>query len=157
MSIKLSKKYGIIFNIRVLTTGVIFMKICPKCNIEYSDEFSFCRRCGTSLIQEVQENVCPNCGKRLEDTFEFCPYCGASLTPNDIEPKNIETVKENIYIPEEPSNSIPIKETINKQEVSSDDLSNIDGNDWAKTGCAILVLILGVGFILSILASFMHK
>ena len=34
------------------------MKICPKCNLTYNDEYSFCKRCGVAL-EDNQKNMQP--------------------------------------------------------------------------------------------------
>jgi hypothetical protein len=63
------------------------MKHCKNCNLDYGDEFSFCRRCGNEL--EYIENIiiCPNCRKKLEKTFEFCPFCGSRITGEKLSTK----------------------------------------------------------------------
>ena len=59
------------------------MKICPKCQLEYDDEFAFCSKCGVPLIVKPQEYFCPTCGKSLGEKFDsFCPYCGQSFENN---------------------------------------------------------------------------
>ena len=39
------------------------MKICPKCQAEFSDDISACSCCGTPLQLKPQESICPGCGE----------------------------------------------------------------------------------------------
>lgn len=55
------------------------MKICPNCQVEYDDKFSFCNQCGSKLQDKVELFFCPFCGNRMETEGAFCPYCGKSL------------------------------------------------------------------------------
>lgn len=55
------------------------MKICPSCQVEYDDKFSFCNQCGSKLHEKVELVFCPYCGNRTETEGAFCPYCGKSL------------------------------------------------------------------------------
>ena len=56
------------------------MKVCPKCNLEYEDEFDFCSKCGYRL--KDKEKCCQFCGKVIKTDGEFCPYCGKFLQSN---------------------------------------------------------------------------
>ena len=53
------------------------MKICNKCKIEYTEDISFCPKCGKELSIKKESFSCPSCGKELgKEAPEFCPYCG---------------------------------------------------------------------------------
>ena len=41
------------------------MKICPKCQAEFSDDISVCSCCGTPLQLKPQESICPGCGEAI--------------------------------------------------------------------------------------------
>lgn len=41
------------------------MKICPKCQAEFSDDISFCSFCGTPLQLKPQESICPGSGEAI--------------------------------------------------------------------------------------------
>jgi RNA polymerase subunit RPABC4/transcription elongation factor Spt4 len=115
------------------------MKICPKCNLEYGDEFNFCRSCGSKLVQKVEERVCPGCGRRLEAAFEFCPYCGSTLVLN----KNVGTINTDVNFPNQ-SNYQPKQENIN------DSFTESSIGNWLKT-IGILIGLLIVFILIMIL------
>lgn len=55
---------------------------CSACNLEYSDEFKFCRSCGQPLVCSLGEPVteslcCTRCGARLVRGEKGCQLCGA--------------------------------------------------------------------------------
>lgn len=58
---------GIIANIDATT------KICPNCGTSNSIDHNFCKKCGTSLKNNL---VCPNCHNQLDQNTVFCPKCG---------------------------------------------------------------------------------
>ena len=64
------------------------MKRCENCNNTYSDDFTFCPKCGDKLIEKQCTNsktiakrmFCPNCGCEVEVMGgSLCSYCGAYL------------------------------------------------------------------------------
>ena len=67
------------------------MKKCPKCNIEYDDNDSFCPVCGGKLIPV---DACPNCGKPVNVNDVFCRHCGCRIE------KEYRCKKCNAVIPE---------------------------------------------------------
>ena len=67
------------------------MKKCPKCNIEYDDNDSFCPVCGGKLIPV---DACPNCGKPINVNDVFCRHCGCRIE------KEYRCKKCNAVIPE---------------------------------------------------------
>lgn len=67
------------------------MKKCPKCNIEYDDNDSFCPVCGGKL---VPVDACPNCGKPINVNDVFCRHCGCRIE------KEYRCKKCNAVIPE---------------------------------------------------------
>lgn len=60
---------------------------CPKCGNPISEGAVFCRNCGASISNAVenaipiqnQGKVCPNCGKIISESATFCRYCGQSI------------------------------------------------------------------------------
>ncbi len=48
---------------------------CPKCNIENDDSRSFCRECGSKLL-----NICPECNFENKLGDKYCGGCGNDLT-----------------------------------------------------------------------------
>ena len=64
------------------------MKICPKCNKEFTDDNSFCGNCGVPL--EIKPVYCTKCGHIIEAGQTFCGECGAKVS-TDISTK----LKEN--------------------------------------------------------------
>ena len=65
------------------------MKTCPKCYEQYEDDVSFCKKCGTALVDSLK---CPNCGASIEPQDSFCGKCGQKL--KEIEPEIKEEVKK---------------------------------------------------------------
>lgn len=71
------------------------MKICNKCGHQYSDEYSFCGKCGIPLTNLVEVRVCPSCKRNFgNQQVSFCPYCGVGLV-NQIQNSTIVTPKIN--------------------------------------------------------------
>lgn len=58
---------GVIANIDATT------KTCPNCGTSNSIDHNFCKKCGTSLKNNL---VCPNCHNQLDQNTIFCPKCG---------------------------------------------------------------------------------
>ena len=56
------------------------MKICPKCNLEYDDEYMFCHHCGSELQIKNEQRYCSYCGQSIDNDSDFCPFCGKSLS-----------------------------------------------------------------------------
>ncbi len=54
------------------------MKYCSKCNIYFSRDGNFCKRCGSPL-SEKKLSFCPECGEKLQDGALFCRSCGTSI------------------------------------------------------------------------------
>jgi uncharacterized membrane protein YhaH (DUF805 family) len=74
------------------------MKICPNCKTEYGDDFSFCGKCGSALLQKVETFFCPYCGKRLEGKMTFCPYCGGNLNVSNISNQTMPNQAGNVQV-----------------------------------------------------------
>jgi ribosomal protein L40E len=65
------------------------MFICQKCDVEYTDDFSFCPKCGTKLseikeeiVDEISEDLpllCPHCGATAPAGSVFCQKCGKEI------------------------------------------------------------------------------
>lgn len=57
------------------------MKKCKQCNQNFSDEVTFCPKCGRKLEEtEEVKYFCSKCGQQIEAGAKFCPKCG---TPNE--------------------------------------------------------------------------
>ena len=52
------------------------MKVCTKCEISYSEEDKFCKKCGEQL---KNGNVCFHCGKINEEDVKYCVFCGKKV------------------------------------------------------------------------------
>lgn len=104
------------------------MKICPKCQLEYNDEFAYCAKCGVSLEIKPQEYFCPTCGKLLGKKYDsFCPYCGQSFVntnqssaSSEINTNTVTTVI-NKTVRKEESFKTEIKQKVTEQSVSVPD------------------------------------
>ena len=104
------------------------MKICPKCQSEYDDEFAYCAKCGVPLEIKPQEYFCPTCGKLLGEKFDsFCPYCGQSFVntnqssaSSEINTNTVTTVINKTARKEE-SFKTEIKQKVTEQSVSVPD------------------------------------
>jgi len=69
-------------NAKNATSNSISGKNCPNCKNEISETATFCKYCGTKIIETVtttQENIkiCPSCNKEISQTATFCKWCGA--------------------------------------------------------------------------------
>lgn len=47
---------------------------CPNCSTRVQEDFVFCPRCGTDLL-----NACPGCHRAVEASWSNCAYCGTDL------------------------------------------------------------------------------
>jgi SH3 domain-containing protein len=58
-----------------------FMKQCPQCSAEYSDNIGFCPNDGKSLVAKTtaRKQLCPYCANSIEEDTTSCPYCKADL------------------------------------------------------------------------------
>jgi hypothetical protein len=65
------------------------VQVCPECNQEISEGYTFCPHCGKRL----QGEVCPACGKPVEPNWKVCASCGESLSKNKLKKDN--TGKDN--------------------------------------------------------------
>ena len=59
--------------------------ICPTCNLHYPDHLNFCRRCGNTLAETMDEPTieapcCTRCGARFLAGENFCQQCGYKLS-----------------------------------------------------------------------------
>ena len=45
------------------------MKICPKCQHKFNDEYSFCKKCGVSLVLENKKEILKNNAKSKSNGF----------------------------------------------------------------------------------------
>lgn len=119
------------------------MKICPKCNVEYDDDVSFCRHCGSQLISEIKKTVCPFCKKQLDKEYRFCPYCGKNIpTVSDIQNLNSDKTEiDTVFGNDNPKENYKTRK--------ADEQNNQHNNKKFLAIIAILVLILMIGYGLS--------
>ena len=59
--------------------------ICPTCNLHYPEHLNFCRRCGNTLAETMDQPVveapcCTRCGARFVTGENFCQQCGYRLS-----------------------------------------------------------------------------
>lgn len=59
--------------------------ICTTCNLHYPEHLSFCRRCGNTLTESMDEPAveapcCTRCGARFVPGENFCQQCGYKLS-----------------------------------------------------------------------------
>lgn len=55
------------------------MKKCPKCGKEYDDNFKFCQKDGTQLIESQRKKKCSGCGTENDGDATYCCNCGKKL------------------------------------------------------------------------------
>ncbi len=86
------------------------MKLCPKCNAQFTDAV-FCQNCGTAVEDAA---FCTNCGKITPLKHQFCQYCGAVRTEDgEFVARPVAPAKEPIAEPVvEPVVAEPIVETV---------------------------------------------
>jgi len=68
---------------------------CPNCQFENREEAIFCRKCGSSLGQNI---TCSNCGASHPPDSSFCDKCGNNLQ-EPIETPPIDYSKPKSYTP----------------------------------------------------------
>ena len=49
---------------------------CPNCNRNYGDEFKLCKYCGK---EKTELKLCTKCKLKPSVEFSFCPECGTQL------------------------------------------------------------------------------
>ncbi|MFN9743932.1 MAG: SUMF1/EgtB/PvdO family nonheme iron enzyme [Acidobacteriota bacterium] len=59
--------------------------ICTTCNLHYPEHLNFCRRCGNTLTESMDEPAveapcCTRCGARFVPGENFCQQCGYKLS-----------------------------------------------------------------------------
>lgn len=74
------------------------MKVCPKCNKEYDDEFMFCNYCGSKLQGNVENVFCSYCGQLVDYDSDFCSFCGKRIGNNADLSKECVGNQEPFYI-----------------------------------------------------------
>ncbi len=128
---------------------------CAKCGTEISEGTRFCHKCGT-IKGDSSGNImyCMNCGTKLSDDTEFCHMCGTKI----IRSKDEKEAKSERVITASPSeiseaNDIVTGQTVQKEDVLSDDNSNETKKDkessetYVVIGAAIVgAIIIGMLF-----------
>ena len=56
-------------------SSIVFALFCPVCDIEVSEEASFCKNCGI----DFDLMVCSKCDRPFEEGDQFCSSCGANV------------------------------------------------------------------------------
>jgi len=64
-------------------------QLCPECNQEIGQGYTFCPHCGKRL----QGGVCPACGKPVESNWKVCASCGENIGKKKLNKEN--TSKDN--------------------------------------------------------------
>lgn len=64
-------------------------QVCPECNQEIGQDYTFCPHCGKRL----QGGVCPGCGKPVEPNWKVCASCGENISKDKL--KKDDTGKDN--------------------------------------------------------------
>lgn len=65
---------------------------CPNCGSRADEDDTFCRKCGTKIVQKLK---CPSCGTESKEGDVFCRKCGAQLKQTFHCPKCETAVGEN--------------------------------------------------------------
>ena len=123
------------------------MKICPKCNKEYDDDFIFCQCCGSDLQEKqevieqnkVQQKYCPYCRSKIDINSIFCSFCGKSLQQkNTLVQTSKDVANVNKFV------------KVNKKNSSK--LENIQEDETTVFHWAIIVFIFFINLIAEIFA-----
>lgn len=80
------------------------MKVCPKCKLNYDDEYRFCKKCGNelsvvSLKKQGNVKICPKCKLEFKGNFKFCKKCGSILKAKIDTHKDLP--KDGLLVPSE--------------------------------------------------------
>ena len=61
-------------------------KICPECGTEQDESFTYCKNCGSVLMDENNSfddvKICPECGNQEDKSSKFCKNCGFQFFEN---------------------------------------------------------------------------
>ncbi len=92
-------------------------KICPACGTALPWYARFCFKCGTKVIEEVEEEkskivICEICGFENDSRNKYCVGCGSLLTGEVVERAKSEEGKDEIEVEHKPSVEIPKKEKV---------------------------------------------
>jgi hypothetical protein len=60
-------------------------QVCPECNQDIGQGYTFCPHCGKRL----QGGVCPGCGKPVEPNWKVCASCGENISKDKLKKDNI--------------------------------------------------------------------
>lgn len=74
------------------------MKICPKCNKEYEDKFTFCYDCGSKLQTKDGLSYCSCCGQLIDDDSDFCPFCGRKINADGFQKNGVYQMENNVIL-----------------------------------------------------------
>ncbi|MCQ2977732.1 MAG: zinc ribbon domain-containing protein [archaeon] len=120
------------------------LKICPNCGNEVEENFKFCEKCGTKLINNIEQNKeektqdnieenknkaairCPICKTKIENE-KFCPTCGQKITEN-IQNTNQNDVKSN-----NKTDSIKLPQTINNNNQNNNSTNSQNNTNERNT------------------------
>ncbi len=96
-------------------------KICPACSTVLPEYARFCFKCGTKVIEEVEEEksqvvICEICGFENDSRNKYCVSCGSLLTGEVVERAKSEERKIEIEVGDKPSVEIPRKEKVKERK-----------------------------------------
>ncbi len=96
-------------------------KICPACSTVLPEYARFCFKCGTKVIEEVEEEksqvvICEICGFENDSRNKYCVSCGSLLTGEVVERAKSEERKIEIEVGHKPSVEIPRKEKVKERK-----------------------------------------
>ena len=122
------------------------MKICPKCNKEFTDDNSFCGNCGVPL--EIKPVYCTKCGHLIEAGQTFCGECGAKI------PEDLKTLlKENLTQVGKKVRETLSDENVNRLRNTAQSILANENNDSANTSLSVIdkVVVFINGLLLKII------
>ena len=68
------------------------MKVCGQCKHKFSDDFTFCPKCGNKLEEQFK---CPKCQKLVNTDFVYCPYCGTAMFVTEVNESTLTEINQN--------------------------------------------------------------
>jgi len=121
------------------------MKRCKECGIEYEDNKTFCKECGSKLSVKSSVKYCEDCGIEYEVGKKFCKECGATLKNKDISGE--ETAEKEEVKNAEDTPTVKKKEKHTKLSEEEKDISvdkSKKGNSLIFIGLIVVVAIAAV-------------
>lgn len=107
------------------------MKICPKCNKEFTDDNSFCGNCG--ILLEIKPVYCTKCGHIIEAGQTFCGECGAKV------PEDLKTVlKENLTQVSKKVRETLSDENVNRLRNTAQSMLSSENNNSANMSLSMI-------------------